>query len=409
MRNSAIIFLSFIAVTAFGQKNFRPGYILKDADTLRGNVQYREGSASFGKCTFQAAGQAEAITYAPTEINGFGYETRHFKSVVIRHEFQFVEIIVQGRANLLRRGQDYFVQKDTALVALTSTTTDVFINGRQYKNEDKNFANRLNYLFSDCPTFKGRLDKINLFTLSPPQIESKFSDVVSAYNTCLNGPSKKHQIAKNKKTFSWGAVAGVATTNAEGNLNLLDPSWFEFRNTPVDFKNSSSFTGGLFIDVVNPRFSEKFHIRVEANYVTAKLSARKIYPAFFQQYPDTSIVTANYKAITVPLSFVYNFNTRNFSPYLRAGFGPVFLLNKKIGQTIDYGSTSAKEYKKEDIVPMVNTTLSFCFSAGADYKIGKQTSFFEIRYEPKIEMLNSADPANSFKVGYLKFLVGIRF
>ena len=123
MRNSAIIFLSFIAVTAFGQKNFRPGYILKDADTLRGNVQYREGSASFGKCTFQAAGQAEAITYAPTEIKGFGYETRHFKSVVIRHEFQFVEIIVQGRANLLRRGQDYFVQKDTALVALTSTTT----------------------------------------------------------------------------------------------------------------------------------------------------------------------------------------------------------------------------------------------------------------------------------------------
>ncbi|HEY5749592.1 MAG TPA: outer membrane beta-barrel protein [Chryseolinea sp.] len=328
---------------------------------------------------------------------------------MIRHEFQFVEIIVQGRANLLRRGQDYFVQKDTALVALTSTTTDVFINGRQYKNEDKNFANRLNGLLSDCPTFKGGLEKINLFTLSPPQIESKFSAVVSSYNTCQGGPSKKHQIAKNKKTFSWGAVAGVATINAESYIDVLDPSWFAYRNTPVDFQNTSSFTGGLFVDVVNPRFSEKFHIRVEANYLSAKLSARKIYPPFFQQYPDTSVVTANYKAITVPLSFVYNFNTRNFSPYLRAGFGPVFLLNQKIGQTIDFGSTTKTEYKKEDIVPMIATTFSFCFSAGADYKIGKQTSFFEIRYEPKIQMLNSADPANSLKIGYLKFLVGIRF
>ncbi|AYB32295.1 outer membrane beta-barrel protein [Chryseolinea soli] len=403
MRTSAIVILSFIAITAFGQKNFRPGYILKEADTVRGAVQYREGSAAFGKCTFQATGQTEAITYAPTEIKGFGYETRHFKSVVIRHEYQFVEIIVQGRANLLRRGQDYFVQKDTALVALTSTTTDVFISGRQYKNEDKNFANRLNGLFSDCPTFKGGLEKINLFTLSPPQVESKFSDVVSAYNTCLDGPSKKHQIAKDKKAFSWGAVTGVVMANADGYLTTLNLG-------TLDFKSNPSVTAGLFLDLVNPRFSEKFHFRLEANYLKAKLTATKLYPATNPTYPDdNSIVTLEYSAINVPITFGYNFSTGNFSPYLRGGFSPIFLVSKKFGRTIDYGDPSKKDYESPEFVPLVSTTLTFCLSAGADYKIGKHTTFAEVRYEPKVQMLFGSDPSNTSKVGYLKFLVGIRF
>jgi len=403
VRTSALVILSFVAISAFGQKNFRPGYILKEADTVRGTVQYREGSASFGRCTFQATGQSEATTYLPTEIKGFGYETRHFKSVVIRHEYQFAEIIVQGRANLLRRGQDFFIQKDTALVALTSSTTDVFINGRQYKNEDKNFANRLNVLFSDCPTFKGGLEKINLFTLSPPQIEGKFSDVVSAYNTCLDGPSKKHQIAKDKKTFTWGALAGVVMTNADGYLTTLDLG-------TLDFKSNPTVTGGLFLDFVNPRFSEKFHLRLEANYLNAKLTATKVYPAPNPTYPnDNSIVTLEYNAINVPITFAYNFSTGNFSPYIRGGFSPIFLVSKKFGRTIDYGDPSKKDYETPEFIPLASTVLTFCVGAGADYKIGKHSTFVEIRYEPKVQMLYGSDPSNTAKVGYLKFLVGIRF
>src|SRR6187397_1436360 len=141
-----------LSFTAFAQKDLRPGYILQQKDTIRGFVKYREGHSGLQKCSFSRDRSGELTTYSPSEIEGFGFETRHYISVKIDSVLKFSELIIEGRASLIRTGEVYFVMKGDETVSLANVEKEIYRDGLRYHVNDIKYIGKLKILFSDCPS-----------------------------------------------------------------------------------------------------------------------------------------------------------------------------------------------------------------------------------------------------------------
>ncbi len=96
-----ILVLSQCAVAGYAQGALRPGYIVT-TDTLRGEVVYHEGAQATRICSFKKQGASESTDYSPADIKGYGFDSRHFTSVVHNGNRQFMEVIASGLIRLLR-------------------------------------------------------------------------------------------------------------------------------------------------------------------------------------------------------------------------------------------------------------------------------------------------------------------
>lgn len=113
------------------------------------------------------------------DINGYGFESRHFTAVIYKSSSQFKEVIAPGRVRLLRSMKLYDLAKDTAFAPLETEKKYAFRNGQRYESEDKVWLSRVKPMLNDCPTTAQALDNIQLSDLTPRQIELKFSKLIA--------------------------------------------------------------------------------------------------------------------------------------------------------------------------------------------------------------------------------------
>src|SRR5688572_10428640 len=100
-----ILFL-IISIPSFSQKDFRPGYILQNGDTIKGLVDYRSDQRNARICTFKASSESAVQTFKPTELSGFGftkgqsYETQLVSREDNKTKAIFLKLLVKGTATL---------------------------------------------------------------------------------------------------------------------------------------------------------------------------------------------------------------------------------------------------------------------------------------------------------------------
>ena len=144
-----------VCTTLFGQRDFRPGFIVTTAsDTLYGEIDYR-GDVAMGKaCAFRQIG--EGVTeYAPGEIAAYRFaDGRLFLSEVIDEKPLFLECLATGIISLYyyrdETGNNYLVDKEglklTSLLYRESITN---VDGRETYNRSRSHILTLNYFMSD--------------------------------------------------------------------------------------------------------------------------------------------------------------------------------------------------------------------------------------------------------------------
>lgn len=374
MKNVLIIFVALCAIPAFGQ-NFKPGYVLQQGDTLRGLVSFRETIAPPERCLFQKEGQPET-TFYPDNLEGFGFDGRHFRTLKNKGAAHFAEVIVDGKAKFYREGSSYFVQKDTALIPLSTVTQKITVSGHEYTKEDKTYAIRLKSIFSDCSSLPSAYEQTELWTLSPSSIEKKYSKVVAKYNACFGDSSSHYTATKGKPRLSFGVLAGV----------ISSPNSASGKNQVVHSLDSSfpvSFAAGFFVDQVNPRISDHWHVRLEAMYFRTKFTS-----IVATSYDPAKEIELRYTTFKFPVSVAYHFNTgRAFSPYVRGGLNFLIFTQRSFVETTDY-VMGAYQSKVLDLKIKTNTFLA---GVGVEYKVGrKHTLFAELRYDTGFNILSSS-------------------
>ena len=204
---------------AQAQANFRPGYVLPlSGDTLRGEVDYREGRLNAQRCQFRANARATVTTYTPAELRGYGLPAsgKQYRALSVKPtpttpaQPYFLEILADGSASLyfLRDAQQhdsyYVASSRLSLTQLEHSTVQVMREGRTYNEEQTPYRNTLVVALASCPQVQVMLPRL-------PFQESALLKVVNLFNACQGSQvAPLSKVAASESQVVWGVMAGVA-------------------------------------------------------------------------------------------------------------------------------------------------------------------------------------------------------
>src|SRR6478609_2728996 len=118
----------------YGQKDFRPGYIITlPGDTIKGEINFMSLRKNTQGCEFRKAGTKEKSIYSPGEILGYSFENgprfrsyslpakagQTYKNITPK-QFYFLNILVEAPTSLFMTydvsGRSrFFIQQDTII------------------------------------------------------------------------------------------------------------------------------------------------------------------------------------------------------------------------------------------------------------------------------------------------------
>lgn len=369
-------------VLGYAQTSLRPGYIVI-TDTIRGAVVYHEGAQATRICSFKKEGTSESVDYRPGDIKGYGFESRHFTSIVYKGNVQFMEVIATGRIRLLRSNKVFYLVKDTTIVPLTSEKKGTVINGRHYDSEDKVWLGRVKPMLNDCQATVRALDGVQLSSLSPKQVERKFSKVIAQYNECYGEKTTVYKLEKTKRPVSIGFFTGVAIPTAK----FTSPSSTE------RYTGSAGPVFGVSFEWANLRISERLKFRTEVLYSKVEADGTNQYGLHRSM---------KYSAVKVPLLIHYSFSSGRVVPFVRAGVACNFLFDSQYVMTypgIDHESSKFTRF-----------TLPVLVAGGLETPLSRKLrGYVEVRYESPSTIYLDRRLRDKIRASQVAFLVGVRF
>jgi hypothetical protein len=297
---SLFLLVTVTSSAALAQKDFRPGYIVRDGDTLKGLVQYRSKHNSEA-AIFKSTRKGETISHKPEEVSAYGFiGDKQYEAIDIdtsaKTKIIFAQVLNRGEADLLYIDKKFFLIKDDKLSTferkadvVVTTKSNVGENVSKFKYDTK-YIQILNMAISDCGMTANSLK----FS------RSRISDVVDEYNRCKNNV-KPLMITTPRISFGGSLSGGLI----QGTLTLKPNSRIKSELMP--------FVEGT-LEVRFPRFMDKFSLNVglqatKMDYVVSSGSGSS----------STPVVTVTGRYNKIPLSFKYSLGAINNSLYLRAG------------------------------------------------------------------------------------------
>lgn len=246
-----LIFFSLISSITFGQRDFRPGYIITlTHDTIAGTVQYRSNTKSYKGCTFD---NGVTITdYNATQLSGYGFfNDKYYPSGIVKDEF--VEMLVGGKMSLYKHNNVYFIRKtgDDKFHRVEANDVTAFAGTRAVKVKDQKWRGLLSALSADCS--KGNDTREMKLT------EKEMTAFVIAYNQCA---LSSYAVFKSNKPWSkleFGLSAGIQATTLNTSGSAQAPFLLN-KYTSIDP------TFGFTFDVTSPRLGGRVGIHAEAMF-----------------------------------------------------------------------------------------------------------------------------------------------
>jgi len=376
----------------FAQKDFRPGYIIKNnADTVKGFVAYQSGKKSIEGCVFREARKGATSTYAATEIQGYGilgdrlYQSIELPNESIKNKRVFAKILVQGDLTLYQYNEFFLVERNDTLTVLPKPKEEQVGPQNDLKmKRDSKYIGILNYMLLDC--------QMNANTASFS--EGSLSKAVYKYNQC-----KKTDIAK--QNLRPLAKLDVVIFASYVNSHL---TYDHFKFIPFQ---GNSVAGGGGLEIYSPRVFDRVVFSLETWY--NKSFYQGYYEGTFAGDVIREDVFAEFTSLKIPFGIRYNFRSPGNTPYLKFG---IYWSSTKSFEVTTIEEREIAGGVLTDEFPGgydVKNTKGFSLSLGYEKTLVKDTRIFtEFKYERGEGYFGTPVVNDSRMVNYY-FLIGLRF
>ena len=256
-----------LVAPAFAQKDFRPGYIIQNNDTLRGYVDYRGAVRSSKTTSFKASQNGADQAYSPKQISGYGFVKEHkvYEAQTVPADGAqpaqrlFLQVLAKGKATVYTyRGDSdvdfFYLSKDGGdLVELKEHVYNKKDpkTGKTFRMVDNLYLGVLGSAFSDCAAMsEERLRNVLLR-------HSSLTKIAKDYNDCMGSGQYAQPSRKTNLTVYPVLFFSNPTLHMSGEHPYAKAS---FENTHI------GLGGGIGLEFSNPTVSEKLSLVLELLY-----------------------------------------------------------------------------------------------------------------------------------------------
>lgn len=284
--------LFLLIPNAYSQFNSKPGYIVKETDTLYGKGRISRDQQT---CIFRLYDSKKTKKYSPEAIDAFRIvDGRYYVAHQVvesngKMKWYFLELLVDGEIDLyaLNKSVRFFMNKENEkFIELKDNKEEVTtINGSNYMVKDKRYVGQIKLYMEEAPGLFPEIDKIdNLHQRDLVKLSKDYHKTVCNEYECID-------YTKNvpKVLYKLELQSGVNHHNA-----VYTPQF------------------GLLVHIGSPLRNERLYIKTGLLY-SARNDARQMWTN--EDYPKGNIVYN----IKIPLSLEYVFGKKSFKPMLAVG------------------------------------------------------------------------------------------
>lgn len=325
--------LSCFPNTAYGQKNFVPGYlILPSRDTISGLVDDQNWDRNPTAVNFRKSKEAETERYTARQIAGFGIlqgDTYRQSSVQIdKTPVRFEELLADSRPVLildtvflleLVRGEvslyhlldenhksHFFIQKeDGPLAELIQRNYVTYKNNQALLGTANQYKDQLKYSYlMECTALQPRIAKT-------AYDKAALSALIQEHNVCLNPAAPVKAQAMGEHVRKFGLVGGLNFVNykfTSAGYKYLTKTVFDWQRNPMV---------GISFQLLLPRSRHKWSIYNELTWKQHHTQGHFITDDSYYTGRGTITIKANYIGLTSLLR--YTWMNQNYQPFFNAG------------------------------------------------------------------------------------------
>ncbi len=407
-----IMLLGAISSASIAQVNFVPGYIINHKqDTIHGLIDYKNWERNPHQIQFRVDSSGPVFNYMPLDISEFGTQDQIYVSAVVETEVSsrktenlekyqgaviekdtvFLQTLVKGPKSLYFYKdpdgiENFYFKTDSAYELLIYKR---FIKkdkgGYHYVVDNKKYIGQLAYYLSDCNDIQAKLEKL-------PYKSKNMTRLFDYYYDCTDAEMIFEQ-KRNDVLVEGGLLAGFSISDLKfdglAEQYLIDQ----------DFRASTNFSGGLYLDIILPFVHQKWSFYNELIY------SSYVFDGYYEIYNnDRDYIKSSYKIgatyIRINSMIRYKYPVGRFFIYVNGGISNGFARNVVNNQKmyIQFYSTSREKEK-----PVFNNYLKYeqAFNIGLGVKYKRYS--VETRYE-----LGSGMSSYSIRKSFIFFL-GFKF
>lgn len=329
-----------VALPLSAQKNFRDGFvILKNGDTLRGQIDYRQWGFSPKHIDFQD-NASKQTTYTATDLRGFHVEKEdYFSSTVTVYPYSvepnivadesyrsipvertaFFRVIITGKLTLYAykdsTGTPYFFtsQPDGGNLKQLRLVSSMMVrpeDGRRRLLLQEAYKDQLTTLMQDYPALKSQIDRSRYE-------ENAFRRLYFAYNN-HNLDTVERRSPSDKGSVHVFPMLGYIHSKVAA--SSTSPTY-----AGADVPGSNGIAGGAGLIFSLPRNREQFAFVFDALYHSFKSRS----PIYQQNMFNNADLDLNYQALNVDLQFRWTYPQGKVRPFVQLGGGAAFVLSNK--------------------------------------------------------------------------------
>ena len=403
MKKIAFAFCFLMSIYAYSQSDFRKGFIINNkGEKINGFINYKENASVYEYCEFKKTLDSETVKYSAKLINEYGfvnYKKYISKEIIIDNieSKKFLEIIVNGKATLLKYISTFYIEKENLFKKLDNKLIEFKENFKTYRRPSNRYIGVLKLLLSDCNNIKITIEKIKYN-------EIDLTKLISKYNNCSDS---KNTIVKNE--IPWIKVKyGVSAGFDHSTRKLNNPNQELKYNKNI--KPNSSAIYGITLNFTFPRAYERFSLQSGLFYSSNK----------FYDYQESSEVNKNVLAetrmeidqIKFPVGLKYTFPKMFVTPFLTIGLSNNFILNSNSLWTVDFIENNIIETYEYNLITN-KYNIGGWASIGIIKRITKNVSItLEAKYDiSKQKYTNAIIDSISFdeNINSIQFLIGLEF
>lgn len=321
------------------QGDFRNGYIVTlQNDTIHGAIDFSTKTMNYNQCRFKKDGQTKK--YFPNELKSYTFiNDKSYVSGIC--ENSFVECLIEGKLNLYRKNQIFYLKKDNDKVYQLESYSDVkeINSSTQEVTKNHRWRGTLKYMLSDC-------EGINLNMSTYRFTEKYFTKIVKEYN---EGKGSKQVVRKANKPwnkFNYGVIAGYQRSTIKVKKDF---DYFIYMDS--EYTANSPFAGLLF-ELSSPRLSEKVILQPEIHFFKTSFSSLVIEDYLsYRRYFDTYI---EFTKLSLPVSIKYNMPRKKYTYFIQAGINYDIILDSETKLTEEKLSAGVVTTYEGEAFEMVN-------------------------------------------------------
>lgn len=357
---------------AFGQANFREGYIITTGnDTLYGLIKDGYTPRNSKLCIFKESRKADAVKYYPEDLKAYHHSGGKYyasKDVTVKGEKKqvFTRVLLEGDINLYHQRKDkeysyYMEKKEGDLIPLVNRDREyvrqsnwTYTGYRTYaESKIPEYKDTLYDLFSDSRLVQSQVNSVRYTDKSFMDITRDYVDATCQGGQCI---SYENDLKRTRERF--GAYSGV----------FFSRIYFDDSGARSSLKATVPL--GIYYTIPLTFISDRLSFQNELMYRWIE------YDPLYNIPNETIYEKLKWDVVGVPLSLQYRISVKRVSPTI--GFG------KELGFVVNSDIVAVTEGKFPEDDPIV-TNNEFLYKyqhggwfldLGCDFELNSSISLF---------------------------------